>query len=84
MNDIKPSHASIRATIEGPQGGPTDFGDPAADRWHVSLWRDVPGCADNDRQIECIYHRSYRRKHAALKRARRLAEYFSINVITLD
>ncbi len=81
MSDTNPSHVSIRATVDGPQGGPTEFDDPAADRWHVSLWGDVPGCPQNYRQIECIYHRTYRRKHAALKRAHRLAEYFSIDLI---
>lgn len=84
MNNLSPSHVSILATVEGPQGYITFLDDPAADRWDVCLWRDRPGCAENDRQIESIHHRTYRRRHAALKLARRLADHFSIELITID
>jgi hypothetical protein len=76
MTDIN-TLVYIRASVAGPEGYDTDYYDPKANRWVVSLWRDIPDCDET----EFLGSRLYRRKHAAIKMAQRLAEQHGIEVI---
>lgn len=76
MTDIN-TWVYIRASVAGSSGYDTDFYDATADRWVVSVYRDILDCDET----EFLSSRLYHRKHAALKMAQRLAERYDTEVI---